>query len=79
MHTIGVDPAHQGRGIGRALLRALLAVADAAHATVFLEVRTDNEAAHALYVVRGVRGGRAAQALLRPQRGRRAHHAEGPR
>jgi len=32
VHTIGVDPAHQGRGIGRALLRALLAVADAAHA-----------------------------------------------
>lgn len=49
VHTIGVDPAHQGRGIGRALLRALLEVADAEHATVFLEVRTDNEAAHALY------------------------------
>ena len=45
VHTIGVDPAHQGRGIGRALLRHLLAVADAAHAAVFLEVRTDNEPA----------------------------------
>jgi len=53
VHTIGVDPAHQGRGIGRALLRALLAVADAAHATVFLEVRTDNAAAHALYASEG--------------------------
>jgi [ribosomal protein S18]-alanine N-acetyltransferase len=53
VHTIGVDPAHQGRGIGRALLRALLDAADAAHATVFLEVRTDNEAAHALYVSEG--------------------------
>ena len=53
VHTIGVDPAHQGRGIGRALLRALLEAADAAHATVFLEVRTDNEAAHALYVSEG--------------------------
>jgi [ribosomal protein S18]-alanine N-acetyltransferase len=53
VHTIGVDPAHQGRGIGRALLRALLEIADAAHATVFLEVRTDNEAAHALYVSEG--------------------------
>ena len=53
VHTIGVDPAHQGRGIGRALLRALLDSADAAHATVFLEVRTDNEAAHALYVSEG--------------------------
>ena len=53
VHTIGVDPAHRGRGIGRALLRALLEAADAAHATVFLEVRTDNEAAHALYVSEG--------------------------
>jgi [ribosomal protein S18]-alanine N-acetyltransferase len=53
IHTIGVDPAHHGRGIGRALLRELLVVADAAHATVFLEVRTDNDAAHALYVSEG--------------------------
>lgn len=53
VHTIGVDPAHQGRGVGRALLRALLEVADAGHATVFLEVRTDNEAAHALYASEG--------------------------
>lgn len=53
VHTIGVDPAHQGRGIGRSLLRALLAIADAEHATVFLEVRTDNEPAHALYTGEG--------------------------
>ncbi len=53
VHTIGVDPAHQGRGVGRALLRELLVVADAAAATVFLEVRTDNEAAHALYASEG--------------------------
>ncbi len=53
IHTIGVDPAHQRRGIGRALLRGLLAVADAAGATVFLEVRTDNEAARALYEAEG--------------------------
>jgi [ribosomal protein S18]-alanine N-acetyltransferase len=49
IHTIGVDPAYQGRGIGRALLHGLLAAADALHATVFLEVRTDNEPARALY------------------------------
>jgi ribosomal-protein-alanine N-acetyltransferase len=49
IHTIGVDPAHRRRGIGRALLAELLAVADAEHATVFLEVRTDNEAARTLY------------------------------
>ncbi|MDF3050419.1 MAG: alanine acetyltransferase [Pseudonocardia sp.] len=49
IHTIGVDPAFQGRGIGRALLRGLLVVADGVRATVFLEVRTDNDVARALY------------------------------
>ncbi|GAA1287246.1 ribosomal protein S18-alanine N-acetyltransferase [Pseudonocardia aurantiaca] len=49
IHTIGVDPAYQRRGIGRELLRGLLVVADAAGATVFLEVRTDNAAARTLY------------------------------
>ncbi len=53
IHTIGVDPAFQGRGIGRALLRGLLAVAEASAATVFLEVRTDNDAARALYESEG--------------------------
>ncbi|TQM15368.1 ribosomal protein S18-alanine N-acetyltransferase [Pseudonocardia kunmingensis] len=53
IHTIGVDPAHQRRGIGRALLRGLLAVADELAATVFLEVRTDNDAARALYEAEG--------------------------
>jgi ribosomal-protein-alanine N-acetyltransferase len=53
IHTIGVDPAQQGRGIGRTLLRGLLTAADALHATVFLEVRTDNEPARALYESEG--------------------------
>jgi ribosomal-protein-alanine N-acetyltransferase len=53
IHTIGVDPAYQGHGIGRALLRELLAAADAVSATVFLEVRTDNDAARALYESEG--------------------------
>ncbi|MEJ2865939.1 ribosomal protein S18-alanine N-acetyltransferase [Actinomycetospora flava] len=52
IHTIGVDPAHQGRGIGRALLDGLLAAADGIGATTYLEVRVDNEAALGLY--RGV-------------------------
>jgi ribosomal-protein-alanine N-acetyltransferase len=47
VHTIGVDKRFQGRGIGRALLDRLLAVADGG--TVFLEVRTDNAAAIGLY------------------------------
>jgi ribosomal-protein-alanine N-acetyltransferase len=53
IHTIGVDPAYQGRGIGRALLRGLLAIADSVRATVFLEVRTDNDAARGLYESEG--------------------------
>ncbi|MGH4016994.1 MAG: ribosomal protein S18-alanine N-acetyltransferase [Pseudonocardiaceae bacterium] len=47
VHTLAVDPMYQGKGIGRALLRALLD--HAAGMAVFLEVRTDNEPAIALY------------------------------
>ncbi|BCI51940.1 ribosomal-protein-alanine acetyltransferase [Mycolicibacterium litorale] len=47
IHTIGVDPAYQGRGIGRRMLEMLLEVAD--DGVIFLEVRTDNEPAIALY------------------------------
>ncbi len=47
IQTIGVHPAMQGRGLGRALLDALLV--QAADRRVLLEVRTDNEAAIALY------------------------------
>ncbi|MEB3983025.1 ribosomal protein S18-alanine N-acetyltransferase [Mycobacterium sp. 663a-19] len=47
VHTIGVDPAFQGQGIGRRLLDELLSFADGG--VVYLEVRTDNEAAIALY------------------------------
>ncbi len=47
IHTIGVDPDFQGQGIGRRLLADLLDLASGA--TVFLEVRTDNEPAIKLY------------------------------
>ncbi|MCU1683461.1 MAG: rimI [Amycolatopsis sp.] len=49
VHTIGVDPDFQSQGIGTALLRMLLARADEVLAPVFLEVRTDNASAIALY------------------------------
>ena len=51
VHTIGVDPAYQGQGIGRQLLLRLFELADGA--TIFLEVRTDNVAAIALYESEG--------------------------
>ncbi|OLR91141.1 ribosomal protein S18-alanine N-acetyltransferase [Actinokineospora bangkokensis] len=53
VHTIAVAPGHQRRGVGRDLLRALLERADAEGADVFLEVRTDNAAAIALYEAHG--------------------------
>lgn len=52
IHTIGVDPEHQGRGIGRRMMTELLDFAGPA-AQVFLEVRTDNEPAIALYTSLG--------------------------
>ncbi len=47
IHTIGVDAAYQNKGIGRQLLTALLEYANGG--TIFLEVRTDNDAAISLY------------------------------
>ncbi|MFF0815523.1 ribosomal protein S18-alanine N-acetyltransferase [Rhodococcus sp. NPDC003318] len=49
VHTIGVDPAHRRRGLGSVLLDELLRLADRHGGPVFLEVRTDNDAALALY------------------------------
>ena len=46
IHTIGVDPAYQRHGIGRAMMSLLFEDVDGA---VYLEVRTDNDAAIALY------------------------------
>jgi len=47
IHTIGVDPAYQGQGVGRQMMTELLEYA--LGGTIFLEVRTDNTAAIALY------------------------------
>ncbi|GAA0209913.1 ribosomal protein S18-alanine N-acetyltransferase [Corynebacterium riegelii] len=49
VHTIGVDRAHQGKGIGRALMDQLVHTADLLGGPIFLEVRTDNAPAIALY------------------------------
>lgn len=62
IHTIAVDATHRGGGHGRALLDAMLAVADRLDAPVYLEVRTDNETAIAIYerngfVTSGIRKG----------------------
>lgn len=53
IHTIGVTLRHQGQGIGKRLLRALLARADSDGYPVYLEVRTDNESAIGLYAAHG--------------------------
>lgn len=49
IHTIGVAPQYQGKGIGRALLDQLAHTADLLDGPMFLEVRTDNAPALALY------------------------------
>nr|WP_205266518.1 ribosomal protein S18-alanine N-acetyltransferase [Mycolicibacterium sphagni] len=52
IHTIGVDPAYQGHGIGRQMMIDLLG-AVGPQSVVYLEVRTDNEPAIALYASLG--------------------------
>lgn len=53
IHTIGVDPTQQRRGLGRLMMDNLMHVADGFDAQVFLEVRTDNTAAIAMYEAYG--------------------------
>lgn len=49
VHTIGVSPLHQGKGLGHALMDQLAHTADLLDGPMFLEVRTDNAPAIALY------------------------------
>lgn len=49
IHTIGLEQAAQGRGWSRLLMDPLMELADKDNGPVFLEVRTDNEAAIGLY------------------------------
>ena len=74
IHTIGVDPAYQGHGVGRRMLDELLAIA--AGGVVYLEVRTDN-APRSRCTKRRIRRSRPAPAVLPDQRRRRLHHAAG--
>jgi ribosomal-protein-alanine acetyltransferase len=63
IQTIAVVPRARRRGLGRALLSALLAEAQAREATeVFLEVRADNPGARALYELFGF-----TEIAVRPQ------------
>lgn len=47
--TIGTDPQHQRRGIGRMMMDNICHIADLKHAPIFLEVRVGNEAAIEMY------------------------------
>ncbi|MEU4802095.1 ribosomal protein S18-alanine N-acetyltransferase [Actinosynnema sp. NPDC023587] len=53
VHTLAVVADRQRGGVGRTLLRTLLAKADELGLPVFLEVRTDNAPAIALYLAHG--------------------------
>ncbi|MEU0544412.1 ribosomal protein S18-alanine N-acetyltransferase [Nocardia sp. NPDC005978] len=53
IHTIGVDPRVHRGGVGTQLLNALLAAAGRRGGPVFLEVRTDNAPAIAMYEKHG--------------------------
>lgn len=53
IHTIGVDPNFQRRGLAGMLMDNLMFVADSYCGPVFLEVRTDNDPAIAMYQAYG--------------------------
>ncbi|MDL9938314.1 ribosomal protein S18-alanine N-acetyltransferase [Gordonia sp. ABSL1-1] len=89
IHTIAVVPEFRGRGLGRALLAAMLAIADECDAPVYLEVRTDNEPAITLYsqhgfATSGIRrnyyqpSGADAYTMIRAPRSGRQYSEEGP-
>lgn len=82
IHTIGLEPAAQGRGWSRLLMDPLMELADREDGPVYLEVRTDNDTAVGLYrsygfEVTGTRrnyyrpSGADAYTMCRPSRSRR--------
>jgi ribosomal-protein-alanine N-acetyltransferase len=69
VQTIGVRPDHQGRGIGTALLRALLDEAERRGTpAVLLEVRADNLDAQRLYERHGFRAIGLRRGYYQPSR-----------
>lgn len=80
IHTIGVDPNFQRRGLARLLMDNMMFVADSYGGPVFLEVRTDNDPAIAMYQAYGFQrmgvrkryyqpSGADAYTMIRPARG----------
>jgi ribosomal-protein-alanine acetyltransferase len=54
IQTVAVLPDHRGKGLGRTMVKALIArAAESAARSIFLEVRADNEAAISLYTTEG--------------------------
>ena len=82
IHTIGVDPAAQRRGIARMMMDNICHIADLKDAPVFLEVRVGNEPAIGLYegyafAKQGIRknyyqpSGADAHVMVRPRQSER--------
>lgn len=70
IYVIGVDPAQQGRGLGRELVLAGFAhLAQRGCEEGFLSVRDDNEAALKLYADLGLREARRSELWSRPTQG----------
>lgn len=66
--TVGVTAAAQGRGIGRALVEALVDIAESAGVNqTFLEVRVDNAAAISLYRSLGFTDVRIRRGYYQPE------------
>lgn len=82
IHTIGVAPEAQRRGIARLMMDAIVELADSHDAPIFLEVRVGNEPAIRLYeaydfVITGLRrnyyqpSGADAHTMYRPRKSER--------
>lgn len=87
IHTIGVDPAAQRRGIARMMMDNICHIADFKDAPVFLEVRVGNDPAIGLYerygfAKQGIRknyyqpSGADAHVMMRPRQSERPEDSQ---